>query len=43
MRTDNLKGGQLAGEFLVKLLNEKGNVIFLQACSGFGEHGVVFL
>jgi ribose transport system substrate-binding protein len=32
--TDNFKGGQLAGQFLAKLLNEKGNVILLRYAVG---------
>ena len=32
--TDNLKGGQLAGEYLAKLLNGKGNVILLRYAVG---------
>jgi ribose transport system substrate-binding protein len=32
--TDNLKGGQLAGEHLAKLLNGKGNVILLRYAVG---------
>ncbi len=32
--TDNFKGGRLAGEFLAKLLNEKGNVILLRYAVG---------
>lgn len=32
--TDNLKGGQLAGEYLAKLLQEKGNVILLRYAVG---------
>jgi ribose transport system substrate-binding protein len=32
--TDNLKGGQLAGEFMGKLLNGKGNVILLRYAVG---------
>ncbi len=32
--TDNLKGGQLAGEFMAKLLGEKGDVIMLRYAVG---------
>jgi ribose transport system substrate-binding protein len=32
--TDNFKGGQLAGQFMAKLLNEKGNVILLRYAVG---------
>ena len=32
--TDNLKGGQFAGEFMAKLLNGKGNVILLRYAVG---------
>src|ERR1041384_2016607 len=32
--TDNLKGGQLAGEYMAKLLNGKGNVILLRYAVG---------
>jgi ribose transport system substrate-binding protein len=32
--TDNFKGGQLAGQFLAKLLHEKGNVILLRYAVG---------
>jgi ribose transport system substrate-binding protein len=32
--TDNFKGGQLAGEYLAKLLNGKGNVILLRYAVG---------
>lgn len=32
--TDNLKGGQLAGEYLAKLLNGKGNIILLRYAVG---------
>jgi ribose transport system substrate-binding protein len=32
--TDNFKGGQLAGEFLAKLLNGRGNVILLRYAVG---------
>jgi ribose transport system substrate-binding protein len=32
--TDNFKGGQLAGEFMAKLLSEKGNVILLRYAVG---------
>jgi len=32
--TDNFKGGQLAGQFLAKLLNGKGNVIMLRYAVG---------
>ena len=32
--TDNFKGGQLAGQFLAKLINEKGNVILLRYAVG---------
>jgi ribose transport system substrate-binding protein len=32
--TDNFKGGQLSGEYLVKLLNGKGNVILLRYAVG---------
>jgi ribose transport system substrate-binding protein len=32
--TDNVKGGQLAGEYLAKLLNGKGNVIMLRYAVG---------
>jgi ribose transport system substrate-binding protein len=32
--TDNFKGGQLAGQFLAKLLNQKGNVILLRYAVG---------
>jgi len=32
--TDNFKGGQMAGEFLAKLLNGKGNVILLRYAVG---------
>jgi ribose transport system substrate-binding protein len=32
--TDNFRGGQLAGEFLAKLLNGKGNVIMLRYAVG---------
>jgi ribose transport system substrate-binding protein len=32
--TDNFKGGQLAGEYMAKLLNEKGNVILLRYAVG---------
>ena len=34
MATDNFKGGQLAGEFMAKLLGEKGNVILLRYAVG---------
>jgi ribose transport system substrate-binding protein len=32
--TDNFKGGQMAGEYMAKLLNEKGNVILLRYAVG---------
>jgi len=32
--TDNFKGGRLAGEYMAKLLNEKGNVILLRYAVG---------
>jgi ribose transport system substrate-binding protein len=32
--TDNFKGGQLAGQFMAKLLHEKGNVILLRYAVG---------
>src|SRR5580658_9731903 len=32
--TDNFKGGQLAGQFMAKLLDEKGNVILLRYAVG---------
>lgn len=32
--TDNIKGGKLAGEFMAKLLNGKGNVILLRYAVG---------
>lgn len=32
--TDNYKGGRLAGDFMAKLLNEKGNVILLRYAVG---------
>ena len=32
--TDNYKGGQLAGDFMAKLLNDKGNVILLRYAVG---------
>lgn len=32
--TDNFKGGQMAGEFMAKLLGEKGNVILLRYAVG---------
>ena len=32
--TDNFKGGQLAGQFMAKLLNDKGNVILLRYAVG---------
>ncbi len=32
--TDNFKGGAMAGDFLAKLLNEKGNVIMLRYAVG---------
>lgn len=32
--TDNFKGGQLAGEYLAKLLNGKGNIILLRYAVG---------
>lgn len=32
--TDNFKGGQMAGDYLAKLLNEKGNVILLRYAVG---------
>lgn len=32
--TDNNKGGQMAGDYLAKLLNEKGNVILLRYAVG---------
>jgi ribose transport system substrate-binding protein len=32
--TDNLNGGRLAGEYMAKLLNEKGNVILLRYAVG---------
>ncbi len=32
--TDNFKGGQMAGEYMAKLLNEQGNVILLRYAVG---------
>jgi ribose transport system substrate-binding protein len=32
--TDNFKGGQMAGQYMAKLLNEKGNVILLRYAVG---------
>lgn len=35
--TDNFKGGQLAGQYMARLLNEKGNVILLRYSVGSGS------